>query len=277
VRPSALVVALAVAAPVALAAVGGRAQSLVNEAPDDPCEAARGLAIDDASPSAEQVRRACRLQHFEDRLTAERRQQVAIEEQRREDRVQAWLADTQPARVTHPLAAEAFVGTGLASYGFLFAWDFVRRAEVNAWIGWRPISCQDQYSGTTSACGRTAFGLKGRWYLTDYNLTPFLDGGLSIMSSHLQLYTSTTQMCGSNNSNFACGSGSANSVNAGAGLEFGYRAFRMSFQYIFEYTFYTYAALDDQKKTPNADLNTALSDSLRADRNGVRFQVGYAF
>jgi hypothetical protein len=266
--------ALAVALPVALAAVGARAQSLVNEAPEDPCEAARGLAIDDASPAAEQVRRACRLQHFEDRLTAERHQQVAIEEQRREDRVQAWLADTQPARVTHPLAVEAFVGTGLASYGFLFAWDFVKRAEVSAWIGWRPISCQDQYSGTTSACGRTAFGLKGRWYLTDHNLTPFLDGGLSIMNSHLQLYTSTAQ---SNGSNFATGSGTANSINAGAGLEFGYRAFRMSLEYIFEYTFYTYAALDDQKKTPSPDLDNALSDSLRADRNGVRFQVGYAF
>jgi hypothetical protein len=257
----------------ALGAGRARAQSLVNEAPEDPCEAARGLAIDDASPYAERVRRACRLEHFEDRLTAERHQQVAVEEQRREDRIQAWIADTQPSRVTHPLAVEGFVGTGLASYGLLVAWDFVKRAEVSTWVGWRPISCQDQYSGTSSSCGRTAFGLKGRWYLTDYNLTPFLSGGLSLMSSHLQLYTNST----TNGSNFASGSGSANSVNAGAGLELGYRAFRASFEYVFEYTFYTYAALDDAKKTPNPDLNTALTDSLRADRNGFRIQVGYAF
>ena len=259
------------AIPIVLAAGAARAQSLVDEAPEDPCEAARGLAIDDASPSAEHLRRACRLEHFEDRLTAERHQQVAVEEQRREDRVQAWLADTQPARVTHPLAVEGFAGTGLASYGFLFAWDFVKRAEVQAWIGWRPISCQDQSTGTSSSCGRTAFGMKGRWYLSDYNLTPFISGGLSLMSSHLQLYTSNGSMP------FASGSGSANSVNAGAGVELGYRAFRASFEYTFEYTFYTYAALDDDKKTPNSDLNKALSDSLRADRNGFRFQVGYAF
>jgi hypothetical protein len=260
--------------PIALAAAGARAQSLVNEVPEDPCEAARGLAVDDASPAAEHLRRSCRLEHFEDRLTSERHQKVAIEEQAREERVQTWIAATQPARVTHPLAVEAFAGTGLASYGFLFAWDFVSRGEVSAWIGWRPISCQDQNTGTTSACGRTAFGLKGRWYLTDYNLTPFLDGGLSIMSSHLQLYTATPQADGGN---FPSGSGQANSINGGAGLEFGLRAFRMSFEYIFEYTFYTGAALDDEKKTPNADLNQALADSLRADRNGFRIQVGYAF
>jgi hypothetical protein len=263
--------ALLVALPALLGAVAARAQSLVDEAPEDPCEAARGLAIDDASPSAENLRRACRLEHFENRLTAERRQQVAVEEQRREDRVQAWLAATQPARVTHPLAVEGFVGTGLASYGFLFAWDFVKRAEVSAWLGWRPISCQDQNTGTSSSCGRTAFGLKGRWYLTDYNFTPFLSGGLSLMSSHLQLYTSNGSMP------FASGSGAANSLNAGAGLEFAYRAFRASFEYIFEYTFYTYAATDDPKKMPNTDLENALSDSLRADRNGLRVQVGYAF
>ena len=149
--------------------------------------------------------------------------------------------------------------------------DFVTRGEVSAWIGWRPISCQDQYTGTTSSCGRTAFGLKGRWYLTDYNLTPFLDGGLSMMSSHLQLYTT------SNRTDFVSGSGQANSINAGAGLEFGFRAFRMSFEYIFEYTFYTGAALDDERRPPTPNLNQALADSLRADRNGFRIQVGYAF
>ena len=51
----------------------------------------------------------------------------------------------------------------------------------------------------------------------------------------------------------------------------------MSIEYVFEYTFYTGASLNDDKKTPNAELDTALSSSLHADRNGVRFEVGYAF
>jgi hypothetical protein len=255
-------------------ASGARAQSLVDQQPEDPCEGARALDIADTTPAAENLRRACRLERFQDRLAADRSQKVATQELTREARIQQWIDATQPSRVTHPLAFEGFFGSGLASYGVSFSWDFLRHAELGVWLGWRPISCQDGYGNSTSACGRTAYGLRGRWYLLDRDFTPFVDAGLSFMSSELQLCTQTYYCIPSTH---IAGSGRANSVNLGAGLAFGYRSFRVSIEYVFEYAFYTGASLDDDKKTPNAELDAALSTSLRADRNGVRFQAGYAF
>jgi hypothetical protein len=265
---------LALVALLVSVAVEARGQSLVESAPEDPCEAARALDISDTSPAAEHVRRSCRLQRFEDRLTVERRQQVAVEEQSREARIEQWVDSTQPSRVTHPISFEAFVGSGLASYGISAGWTFLRKAEVAGWLGLRPISCEDMYGGQSGDCGRTAFGVRGRFYLSDHDLTPYVGTGLSFMSSSLQLESATAQ---SNGSSFLTGSGRANSLNAEAGLALGYRAFRMSLEYVFEYTFYTGANLGDAKNTPSPDLNNALSSSLKADRNGVRFQVGYAF
>jgi hypothetical protein len=265
---------LAVAVAVVLESGGARAQSLVQQQPEDPCEGARALDITDTTPGAENLRRACRLERFEDRLAVDRTQQVAVEEQTREARIQQWIDATQPWRVTRPLAFEAFFGTGLVSYGVGFSWDFLRHAELGIWIGWRPISCQDSSGNSTSNCGRTAFGLRGRWYLTEHDFTPFIDTGLSLMSSHLALFSTTP---GSYGSTYLSGSGRANSVCAGAGLAFGFRSFRMSIEYVFEYTFYTGASLDDDKRTPSPELDAALSTSLHADRNGVRLQAGYAF
>lgn len=252
-----------------LAAGAARAQSLVESAPDDPCVAAHSLDITDTTPYAEHVRRSCRLQGFQDRLTLERHQQVAAEEQSREARIQQWIDATQPSRVTHPIGFEAFVGSGLASYGLAVDWDFLRKAEVAAWLGLRPISCEDQNGGESGDCGRTAFGLRGRWYLLDRDFTPYVGGGLSFMSSNLQ-YTPS-------GGSFLTGSGRANSLDVQAGLALGFRSFRMSLEYIYEYTFYSGASLNDMKKTPSPDLDTALTNSLAADRNGFRFQAGYAF
>ena len=271
---SALVLAVAVA--VVLGATGARAQSLVQQQPEDPCEGARALDIADTTPAAESLRRACRLERFEDRLAADRSQQVATQELTREARIQQWIDATQPWRVTRPLAFEAFFGTGLASYGVGFSWAFLRHAALGVWLGWRPISCQDSNGLSTSSCGRTAYGLRGRWYLLDRDLTPFVDTGLSFMSSDLALFSTMTSGSYGQPPHLA-GSGRANSLALGAGLGFGFRSFRMSIEYVFEYTFYTGASLNDDKRTPNAELDTALSTSLRADRNGVRFEVGYAF
>jgi hypothetical protein len=259
---------------VTVAGSSARAQSLVNQQPEDPCEGARALDIADTTPAAENLRRACRLERFQDRLAFERSEQVATQELTREARVQQWIEATQPWRVTRPLAFEGFVGTGLASYGFSFSWDFLRHAELGVWLGWRPISCQDNYGVSTSSCGRTAYGLRGRWYLLARDFTPFVDTGISFMSSNLALWVTNP---GSYNSTYTSGSGRANSAVAGAGLAFGFRSFRFSIEYVFEYVFYTGASLNDDKKTPNPDLEAALSTSLRADRNGVRFQAGYAF
>ena len=271
-RWTALLLAVAVVAIVeAVGAAGARAQSLVQQQPEDPCEGARALDIADTTPAAENLRRACRLERFEDRLAADRSQQVATQELTREARVQQWIDATQPWRVTRPLAFEGFVGSGLASYGVSFSWDFLRHASVGAWLGWRPISCQDSNGNLTLSCGRTAYGLRGRWYLLAQNFTPFVDTGLSFMTSDLAL-------CASGYCNtYIAGSGRANSVNVGAGLAFGFRSFRVSIEYVFEYTFYTGASLNDDKKTPSPDLDAILSTSLQGDRNGVRFAVGYAF
>jgi hypothetical protein len=269
----ALVLALPLAVVVQLVgAARARAQSLVQEQPENPCEGARALDIADTTPAAENLRRACRLERFQDRLAADRSQQVATQELTRNARIQQWIDATQPWRVTRPLAFEAFFGTGLASYGISFSWDFLRHAELGAWLGWRPIACQDAHGVSTSACGRTAYGLRGRWYLLDRDLTPFVGAGLSFMSSDLAL-CSPGYACPT----YTAGSGRANSVNLDAGLAFGFRSFRMSIEYVFEYAFYTGASLDDDKKTPSPALDAALSTSLHADRNGVRFQAGYAF
>ena len=270
-------VLLALPVAVVLQTVGAtsaRAQSLVDQRPEDPCEAARALDIADTTPAAENIRRACRLERFEDRLAAERSQQVATQELTRQARIQQWIDATQPWRVTRPLAIEAFFGSGLASYGISFSWDFLRNAELGAWLGWRPISCQDISGISTSACGRTAFGLRGRWYLLDRDLTPVVDAGLSFMTSDLALFVPNP---GGYGSTYPSGAGRANSVALGAGLAFGFRSFRLSIEYVFEYAFYTGASLTDEKKTPSPQLDAALSSSLRADRNGVRVQAGYAF
>ena len=271
--------ALVLAFPVAVVletvgAAGAGAQSLVQQQPEDPCEGARALDIADTTPAAENLRRACRLERFQDRLALDRSQQVATQQLTREARIQQWIDATQPWRVTHPLAFEGFFGTGLASYGLSFSWDFLRHAGLGVWLGWRPISCQEMSGNSTSACGRTAYGLRGRWYLLDRDFTPVVETGLSFMSSDLALYVQNPD---SYNSTYRSGSGRANSVVVGAGLAFAFRSFRASIEYVFEYAFYTGASLNDDKKTPNPDLDTALSTSLQADRNGIRFQAGYAF
>ena len=107
---------------------------------------------------------------------------------------------------------------------------------------------------------------------TSTNLTGVVGSSLSITNSHLQI-----QDPSSSNGSLLIGSGRANSLSPMLGFQFEYRAFRMSVEYVFEYVFYTGASLDDQKKSPNAPLQSALAYSLRNDRNGVRFEVGFAF
>ena len=120
-------VALAAGTLTALASNGAAAQSFAEEVSGDACDRARAFDIDDASPAAQHARRSCRLQHFEIRLAAERRQAQAAELDARETRVQAWIDATQPVRVVRPLAILGFLGSGLATYGLAFSWDVLRR------------------------------------------------------------------------------------------------------------------------------------------------------
>lgn len=255
------------------AAATARAQSLVQVVPDDPCEQARALEEDDDSPTAEHLRRACRLRRFDDRLAYERRQEVIAAEQVRSGRIQRWLDDTQPARVTRPFSIDGFAGTGFASYGLSAAWAFLRKAELSAWFGRRAISCATLSSPDGGDCTRTAWGFRGRWYLLANRISPFLGAGMTITSSHLQIVQD-----GSNGgSALLSGSGRANSYTLDAGAQLAYAAFRLSVEYQYEKAYYTGASGDDPKKIPSAALNSVWSNSLNDDRHGVRVQVGFAF
>jgi len=256
---------------VALAAAA-RAQSLVEVLPDDPCLQAQALAGDDVSPSAEQLRRACRLRQLDQRLEIERRQQVVAAEQARADRIQRWLDQTQPPRATRPFAIEGFLGSGLASFGVSAAWAFLKNAELSAWLGRRSISCDTLDMQGAADCSRTSYGLRGRWYLLPTKLAPFLGAGLSLTSAHVQIVQS-----GSNGSTLLSGDARANSYNLAGGLQLSYAAFRLSGEAIYEHAYFTGANVNDAKKTPNGQLKGIWSDSLKQDQVGIRVQVGFAF
>jgi hypothetical protein len=72
------------------------------------------------------------------------------------------------------------------------------------------------------------------------------------------------------------GEGRANSVSPSAGVQLSAKGLRMSLEYVFEYIYYT-GANEDKQKAPSEDLRIVWRDSLRVDRHGVRFEVGYAF
>ncbi len=257
-----------------LLSAAARAQSLVEVVPDDPCERAQALSFDDESPPAQEIRRACHLRRFENRLTYEREQSIVAAEQIRTVRVERWIDETQPARATRPFFVDAFLGTGIATYGLNVGWDVLRELELAAWLGRRSISCDDIYSTGTANCSRTSFGLHGRWYALMTKLTPFLGAGLTVTSSHLQIVNYPS---GGGMPTLVAGDGRSNSLNVSGGLQIAVSAFRLSVEYVYEYAFYTGASTDDAKKTPNNDLNKVWSDSLRQDRSGIRAEVGYAF
>lgn len=268
---TAWVAGAALIACLALAATA-RAQSLVDVVPDDPCVQADALARDDVSPAAEHLRRACRLRRFEDRLEVERRQQVLAAEQARGDRIQRWLDQTQPPRVVRPFSVEGFLGGGLASYGITAAWAFLKQADLSVWLGRRSISCDAVGAPSSADCSRTSYGFRGRWYLLPTKVTPFLSGGLSITSAHVQIVQN-----GSNGQTLLSGDARANSYNLAGGLQVAYAAFRLSGEAIYEHAFFTGANTDDAKKTPNNQLKGIWSDSLKQDQVGFRVQVGFAF
>jgi hypothetical protein len=266
--------ALFVLLTVALAASRARAQSLVDEVSDDPCENARALDSADLSPEAQHLRRSCRLERLDARLSAERRQEIVAEAQVRDANIQQWLDRTQPPRVTRPMSIVGFAGTGLASYGLAYSWAFLRRWELGAWFGRRPISCLDANGNDDDDCSRLSYGLRFIGYIFDRGMSPFVGVGISFTTAHLQIADPASS---SMPPALLIGSGRANSLSAIAGYQIAYRAFRASLEYVFEDAFYTGASLDDQKKSPNDPLRNALANSLRGDRNGIRFEVGFAF
>jgi hypothetical protein len=264
----------AAAVAVALSASDARAYSFIDEIPEDPCARARSFEPQDASPSAQRARRACRLAAFERRLADERQRAVASEQNSREAAVEKWFVATQPARVLHPMAVELFGGSGLVNYGAAFSWNVLSNVEVAARIGRREMSCADQFSGAGADCTRTTLSGGVRWFFVDRDFSPFAGTAFSSTSAPLKI-VHVDQMTGA--SNFLDGEGLAHSVNLSGGLQLAISYVRLSVEYLYEYVFYTGANLKDMQRSPSEDLRAVWVDSLHQDRHGVRFQVGFAF
>ena len=262
--PAALIGALS------LQARPARAYSFVDEIPEDPC--ARALSFDpqDSSAGAQHARRACRLQAFEQRKTEERRRSVAAEQQARDAALEKWIAATQPIRVQHPMAVEAFGGSGIVNYGISFSWDVVSTMEFAVRVGRREMSCADENGGTGADCTRTTWGGGIRWIMLEREFSPFVGTAFSSTSAPLQIID--PQQGG-----FLQGHGNAHSLSGSAGLQLATGYVRLSLEYLYEYLFYTGANLNDPAHTPSEPLRLIWEDSLSQDQHGIRFQVGVAF
>ncbi len=195
-----------------LVARAATAQSFVEEAPEDACAAVDTLDSADTSRTAEHLRRTCRLQQLDARLAADRRDQIVAETEARDARVAAWVNTTQPSRVVHPIAVAGYLGTGVSNYGLVFAWNVLRRLELEARIGWRNMTCSTQFSPDGADCTRRTIAAGARWYLMDTNFSPFLSGGFAITGSHLQILQANSDGTGNT---LLIGDGRAHSVSGG--------------------------------------------------------------
>ena len=267
-------VGFAVALAAALHAREARAYTFIDEVPEDPCARARSFEPQDYSQQAQRARRACRLAAFDQRMSDQRRQQVASEMDARDAAMQKWFMATQPARVLRPMAVELFAGSGIVNYGAAFSWNVLRNVELNARIGRREMSCADQFSGTGADCTRTTLGGGVRWIFSDRDFSPFVGTGFATTSAPLKV-VHFNPMDGS--TAFLDGKGNAHSANLSGGFQLAVSYVRLSLEYIYEYVFYTGANLNDIQHTPSEDLRGIWYDSLHTDRHGIRFQVGFAF
>jgi len=204
---------------------------MVERLSDDACDRARAFELGDDSPAAQHARRLCRLQQYERRLAAERRQELAAEIQARDTRLVAWLDANQPARVLRPIALEGFTGTGLTSYGVAVTWSVLRQVELGARVGWRKMTCSDDFGSNGADCTRRGIGATVRWFLSDRDFTPFIGGGMMITTSHLQVATGR----GDGGLIVLKGNGSGHSANVSAGLHLSARWLRASLEYVYEY------------------------------------------
>jgi len=265
--PAALVGALS------LQARPAHAYSFVEQVPEDACARARSYEPQDASPPAQHARRACRLQVFEQRMTEQRRQSVAAQQNEREAALEKWIAATQPIRVRRPMAVELFAGSGIVNYGLSFSWDVVSSLEFAVRVGQRQMSCADQNSGTGADCTRTTWGGGLRWIMIERDFSPFIGTAFSSTSAALQVFHPVDQ----GGVEFLQGKGNAHSLSGSAGLQLATGYVRLSLEYLYEYLFYTGANLNDPQHTPSEALRVIWEDSLSQDQHGIRFQVGVAF
>jgi hypothetical protein len=264
--------AAACAATLVLHAASARAYTFAEDVPEDACEQARSFDPQDTSDAAQHARRACRLEAFEQRMAEERQHQVAAQEQARDAWLQKWMTGTQPTRVINPMAVELFAGSGIVNYGAAFSWDVLRYLEVAARVGQRQMSCASD-TGGSGDCTRTTWGINLRSFLLDRDFSPFVGVGFSSTTAPLKINHYDMTM---GQYMFLNGHGRADSGNVSLGAQLAVSNVRLSAEYIFEYVFYTGANLN-QDQAPSDDLNSVWIDSLKQDRHGFRFQVGFAF
>lgn len=267
-------VAALVAGALSLQARQAHAYTFLEEVSDDPCERARAFDPQDGSPAAQHARRACRLVAFERRLAEERREAVAAQQNARSEWAQKWLETAQPARVAHPIAVEVFVGQGIVNYGAALSWTVHTNVEVAARVGQRQMSCTDANGGMTADCTRTTWSAGARGLLFDRDFAPFIAVGFSTTNAPLKIVHPNMQ----GGADYLDGRGSANSVSGGGGVQLATGYVRFSLEYLYEYVFYTGANLTNTPdRAPSEALRAIWVESLRTDRHGVRFQVGFAF
>jgi hypothetical protein len=266
--------AAALAGATFLYAGEARAYTFIDEIPEDACMRARSFEPQDGTLAAQHARRACRLQSFEQRMTEERRQAVASEQQARDEWLAKWMQETQPARVIHPMAFELFAGSGIINYGLAFSWDVMRNLELAARLGQRQMSCADPVSGAGADCTRTTWGVGARWLLVDKDFSPFVGAAFSSTNAALKIVHVSPER---GDTQFLDGKGRAHSLSASGGMQLAISYVRLSLEYLYEHVFYTGANLNDAPKTPSEELRLVWEDSLKQDRHGVRFQVGFAF
>ena len=176
--------------------------------------------------------------------------------------------------MVHPIAVAGYLGTGISNYGLIVAWNVLRRLELEARIGWRNMTCWDQYSPDGADCTRRTIAAGARWYLMDTNFSPFLSGGLAITRVALADCSTDHDACGNM---LLVGDGRAHSVSGGGGLELDIRNARLSVEYVYEHVYYAGASKNDMDMTPSQDLQSVWQNSLEQDRHGFRVQAGYAF
>jgi len=271
-RNLAAAAAVLVAGALSLQARHAHAYTFLEEVSDDPCERMRAFDPQDSSAAAQHARRACRLATFERRLAEERREAVASQQTARSEWVQKWLETAQPARVSHPIAIEAFFGNGIVNYGGALSWTVHTYVEVNARFGRREMTCTDANGGMTADCTRTTWGAGARGFLFDKDFSPFVAVGFSTTNAPLKIVHPNMN----GGADYLDGKGNANSVSGGGGVQLATSYVRFSLEYLYEYVFYTGAILNTDSSFSEA-LNSIWVESLKTDRHGVRFQVGFAF
>lgn len=240
---------------------------------EDPCAEAATFAESDQSPEARRAYRRCRLAWLDRSLAEQRRHEAEERARRRPQVIQAWMErQSIPTRVMRRNAIDGFVGGGVVNYGLTLAGVFLPSLEGEAWVGW---GSGDAFVNSAQVSDdRRCLGGRAKWMtLQRFNLTPYLSGGVAFCQASLKFSD-----FGGGNFVTSDGDGTAHHVTASAGLSWtAQNGFRASFEWMYMRAFYVQARHTDAMVAHDPTMRAVFESSLKDDRHGVRFQVGYAF